>query len=291
MNISLKKLEVVLVLPVFAANTSFLKVINDNCLELAVAMPDVNWTVIIINDGSRVIPSQKELFQHLCANTNYCYYHYETNKGKGYAVRLGFIKAADADIFIYTDYDFPFGTEAVIRTVNILRWRQADIVAADRGNHYLSYLPFPRRIITSLSRMLNAKVLKLNFTDTQAGLKGMTNRSLPVMLHTSVDGFLFDLQFMQSAEQQQLSVYALPVTCTKGIQLKNFKLSIICREIKNLFIILFNQTNKENILSTYNCTGEIRYATEIWTNTFRSNKDQGQFASNSFHSAISRFES
>ncbi|GAC1602334.1 MAG: hypothetical protein NVS3B8_13860 [Chitinophagaceae bacterium] len=253
-------------------------------MELAIAMPDINWTVIIINDGSPAVPSVNELFQHLSARINYYYYHYKINRGKGYAVRLGFNKAANADVFIYTDYDFPFGIKAVVNAVNILRRKEADIVAADRGSQYLSFLPFPRRIITRLNRIINAKVLKLHFTDTQAGLKGMNNRSLPLMLHTSINGFLFDLQFIRNAVQQRLRIHGLPVTCTKDIQLKNFRISIIYTEIKNLLILLFKQSKKQNILSSYSGSAEIRYSIEVWTNTFRSKGDQ--FARDGFHSVI-----
>jgi glycosyltransferase involved in cell wall biosynthesis len=251
MKSNFKKPEVVLVLPVFSTNLSFLKIINDNCTKLAVAMPDVNWTVIIINDGSIVVPRVNEMFQNLSADINYYYYHYKTNKGKGHAVRFGFHKAQDADIFIYSDYDFPFGTKAVIKTVNILRRKDADIVAGDRGIHYLSFLPFSRKIITVLARIVNAKIFRLNFTDTQAGLKAMNNRGVPVILQTTINGFLFDLQFVKDAEQQGLKIHALPVNSTKDIQLKNFRMSIICTEIKNLLGLIFKKRDTENRYSSY----------------------------------------
>ncbi len=278
MNINLKKIEVVLVLPVYAGNTLFLPVINYNCTELVKRMPEVNWTIIIVNDGSQPVPSEKEFFQNLSATINYRYYHYESNKGKGYTVRFGLNKAPEADMFIYTDYDFPFGTKAVINSVNILKQKETDIVAADRGRCYITILPFSRKIITRLTRLINSKVLKLNFKDTQAGLKGMNNRSLPVMLHTTINGFLFDLQFIKKAEQQRLRIHALPVECRKNIKLKNFRLPVILAEIKNLFILLFCKNEKENTLSSYSGSGGVRYSTGIWANTAVENADRNHFA-------------
>ena len=278
MNINLKKLEVVLVLPVYAGNTLFLPAINNNCMELVKRMPEVDWTIIIINDGSQSVPSKKEFFQNLSGNINYHYYHYESNMGKGYAVRFGLNKAAEADVFIYTDYDFPFGTKAVIDVVNILKQKETDIVAADRSRHYLPILPFSRKIITRLTRFINSKILKLNFKDTQAGLKGMNNRSLPVMLHTTINGFLFDLQFIKKAEEQRLRIHALPVECRKHIKLKNFMLLVILKEVKNLFILLFSKNEKENTLSSYGGSGGVRYSTGIWANTIVENADSNHFA-------------
>ena len=283
---SFRKIEVALVLPVFSSHTSFLKEINRNCIELAIAMPDVNWTVIIINDGSIVIPSQNELSKQLFADISYYYYHYENNRGKGYAVRFGLNKAADMDLFIYTDYDFPFGTDAVISTVNILRQQKAEIVAADRGANYLSYLPIPRRVITKISRFINSKILKLNFTDTQAGLKGMTNRSLPVMLHTITNGFLFDAEFIRAAEQEHLQIQVLAVACAKDIELKNFSLSTIYTELKNLISVLF-KTRRRNATQSSSCgNGEILHSTEVWTNTFQVKAGQTHFIKKDFPSAI-----
>lgn len=277
-NTNLKKPEVVLVLPVFSGGTLFLAAINENCLELVKKMPFVNWTILIINDGSVVLPSENTIFQNLSASINYHYYHYENNMGKGYAVRFGLNKAPEADIFIYTDFDFPFGTAAVINAVNILLQDEADVVAADRGSRYLSFLPFSRKIITRAIRIINSKVLKLNFTDTQAGLKGMNSKSLPAMLCTSINSFLFDLQFIRNAAQQRLRIYALSVECTKNIQLKNFRLGVIWKELKNLFILLFKTHAKENSFSSYCGFRGIRYSSGIWTDNVMENADRNHLA-------------
>ncbi|MBS1669055.1 MAG: glycosyltransferase [Bacteroidetes bacterium] len=277
MNINLKKLEVALVLPVYKNNTFFLSVINTYCMELVKRAPEFCWTIIIVNDGSQAVPSESELFLKLSDCINYKYYHYQNNMGKGYAVRFGLSKAVVADIFIYTDYDFPFGTQAVINAVNILKQREADIVAADRGEGYLTILPFARKIITRLLRLVNTIFLKLNFKDTQAGLKGMNNRGKVFMLQTTTNGFLFDLQFIKNAEDHCLRIHPLPVDCRKHIELKNFRMNIIYSEIKNLFTLLIGK-NEKNTIPSYSGSGRVRYSLGIWTNTFVESPNRNHFA-------------
>ena len=79
MKITHQKLNVAVVLPVFSDNTAYLSVINTNCKALLKAMPEVNWKIIIINDGSSIVPDESQLVKYLTADINCYYYHFQNN--------------------------------------------------------------------------------------------------------------------------------------------------------------------------------------------------------------------
>ncbi len=230
----------VLVLPVYVHNNSFLSVINRNCQILAAKCPAINWTIVIVNDGSPVQVTKRQLQKELTAPVRFLYYHYTENKGKGYAVRFGLLKAGDADIFMYTDYDFPFGTLALVRAATLLAIGQFDVVTGDRGEDYIKLLPYSRKLLTRGTRLINRRLLGMRCTDTQGGMKAFNNRSLPAMLYTGINGFLFDLAFIREVEKQDLRLARLPVYCASGIKMRNFSLRTLIRELGNLMLILLD---------------------------------------------------
>lgn len=257
-RIAVNKKEAVLVLPVFANNPSFLSIINKNCKVLYSKCPLINWTIVIVNDGSPLVISQQQLKEELTANIRFLYYHYPENKGKGYAIRFGLLKAGDADIFMYTDYDFPFGPMALVRAASLMATGDYDVVSGDRGDDYLALLPVFRKILTRSTRKLNRHLLGMRCTDTQAGLKVFNNRSLPSMLYTGIDGFLFDMAFIRAVERQNLRLARMPVHCPPAQKMKNFGLKTLLRELGNLYAILRDKTpgdvsiiHSEELVSVY----------------------------------------
>jgi len=87
------------------------------------------------------------------------------------------------------------------------------------------------------------------------------------MLHTSVNSFLFDLQFIRNAEQQRLQIQPLPVRCIKNIQLKNFTVPVICKEVRQLIILLVSNHPKQNPLPFCNKLKGVQYSSEMHANT------------------------
>ena len=230
----LNKIKITLVLPVYSSDASFITIINKNCAALAKSMPAVNWTVIIVNDGSPVQVQPDFVRAQLTAPVNYQYIHYPQNKGKGFAVRFGFSRAPSSDIFIYTDYDFPFGVESIRETADILLENKAAIVAGIRGRDYYQSLPVFRQFVTSSVRLFNKYIFRLQAFDSQAGLKGMNKYALAVLQQTTLNGFLFDLQFIRKAQQRQHPICCLPVDCNKQLIFKNFTWALVYKEIKTV---------------------------------------------------------
>jgi glycosyltransferase involved in cell wall biosynthesis len=237
--------SVAIVLPVYSWKTNYLAGVKHHFASLLQAMPEIDWTFIIVDDGSAIKPDAFVILKDLKPGIRFCYYHYEINQGKGHAVRFGFHKAAHADYYVYTDHDFPFGLQSIMQAVRILQSGNADIVVADRGKNYLSLLPYKRRLLTRFVRTMNRSLLGLHFTDTQAGLKAMNNRGLAVMLHTVTNGFLFDLEFVRTAERRRLRVHPLPVVCRDHLHSPNFSYKILLKQVHSLFTILNKEKNAD----------------------------------------------
>jgi glycosyltransferase involved in cell wall biosynthesis len=134
--------SVAIELRVYSGKPYYLTQVKHHFASLLRAMPEIDWTFIVVDDGSAPMPDASLILKDLKAGILFCYYYYEINQGKGHAVRFGLQKAAHADYYIYTDHDFPVGLQSIIQAVRILQSGNADIVAADRGNNYLSLLPF-----------------------------------------------------------------------------------------------------------------------------------------------------
>ena len=250
--LTVSKTSAVLVLPVYSHNQAFLSIINLNCKMLVAKSPAVNWTIVIVNDGSPVQVTKRQLQKELTAPVRFLYYHYTENKGKGYAVRFGLLKAGDADIFMYTDYDFPFGSLALVRAATLLAIGQFDVVTGDRGEDYIKLLPYSRKLLTRGTRLINRRLLGMRCTDTQGGMKAFNNRGMPAMLYTGINGFLFDLAFIREIEKQDLRLAKLPVYCAPGIKMRNFSLRTLLKELRNLVLILLDNAPAFSSV----CTGE-----------------------------------
>jgi hypothetical protein len=140
------------------------------------------------------------------------------NRGKGFAVRQG-LAAARGAYRMFTDIDLAYGWDDVLRVARTL-WDGAEVAVASR-THPESRLVIPvglqgyayRRHIQSLvfgalARML----LPLKQTDTQAGLKGLSERAAGVVLpHLRCDGFGFDCELLTACARYQLPVVEVPV--------------------------------------------------------------------------------
>jgi len=143
---------------------------------------------------------------------------YAPNRGKGYAVRHG-LKAARGAWRLFTDIDLAYGLDDVLRVARTL-WGGAEVAVASR-THPESRLLVPvrlqgyayRRHLQSLAFGALARLLlPLTQADTQAGLKGLSERASWVVLpHLRCDGFGFDCELLTACARYGLPVAEVPV--------------------------------------------------------------------------------
>ena len=208
--------------------------------EVLHILPYITLQLIIVNDGSSRNFGAEHIQQLSVAIPGVIIVTYPVNRGKGHAVREG-IKRASNNHQICTDLDFPFGT-TVIREVYEQLLNGADIVVGERGSAYLELLPAKRRVLTRVGRVINRFVLKLPVDDAQAGLKGFNITGRHVLERTSVDGFLYDSEFIYKASRTyHLRIKPIIISCRPGIRFSSFRIKLLIKELRNYLKILKNE--------------------------------------------------
>lgn len=206
--------------------------------EICKALPYIKIQLILVNDGSvhtietAVIEKINEsvpLFQFI---------NYPVNKGKGFALREG-MKHATAEVVIYTDIDFPYTTESFLQIFDALYKNTCDIAAGIKDKTYYRHTPVVRKFISKLLRFFSGVFLKLKITDTQCGLKGMNENAKAVFLQSSINRYLFDLEFIFLASRRKdLKLLPVEVQLRQKVEFSAIPYSILFTEAGN-FIKIF----------------------------------------------------
>jgi len=166
---------------------------------------------------------------------------YAENKGKGYAIRQG-VTNANGDIIIYTDIDFPYTTDSMVEIFQALNSRNTDIAVGVKNEQYYHHVPFLRRLISKYLRALIRIFLSMPITDTQCGLKGFTKNVSPLFLQTTINRYLFDLEFIRNCfRSKKYRVKAIPVTLNENIHFRSMNYRILLSESVNFIRLLFRK--------------------------------------------------
>ncbi len=212
-------------------------IILQNINALKAAFPNLDFTLILVNDGSTTFVATENiefLKQNIAKMT---YISYSMNQGKGFALRKG-IESSTADLIVYTDVDFPFELISVqLMLEKLLQGK--DIVIGERQFSYIHNLNFYRKILSSGSHFFNDFILRIPFTDTQGGLKGFNQKGKEIFLQTKINRYLFDTEFILRAYiTKKMSFGTVPLTLKEGIILSGMGLKVIKKEFLNILYLL-----------------------------------------------------
>lgn len=163
---------------------------------------------------------------------------YPENHGKGYALRQG-VAASDADFHLVTDADFPYTIESMRQVAAALR-EHGGIAAGNRDTAYYDRVPAFRRWLSRGLRWLLRHVLRQPIGDSQCGLKGFDNAGKQVFLETTIERFLFDLEFLMLASGR-VAVTAVPVELRDGVTFSKVGWKILATEGRNFLRLLLRR--------------------------------------------------
>ncbi len=199
--------------------------------------PSWDFRLIIVNDGSSKGVEQRDITYITERVSAFKWISYETNRGKGYALRQG-VEECTGDIILLTDIDFPYTLESMAGLMEALLTEDAvEVLAGERDVQYYKHTPKVRKWISKLLKGVVKTLLRLPVTDTQCGLKGMKSVARPVFLQTTIDRYLFDVEFLWMAAKRY-SVRPYPVTLREGIVFSKMNARILLTEGWN-FVELF----------------------------------------------------
>lgn len=227
-----------IILPCYNPSKNWAENIIQEFKEIQERIKDVKINLIIVNDGSTGIELSEML--KLKNNIPYCEnINYEKNRGKGYALRLG-IKMSAADICIYTDIDFPYTTNSFIKIWDAIVKGKTDIAVGVKDKSYYKHVPAGRRFISKILRAGSKNILRLKISDTQCGLKGFNKKGKDIFLKTTINRYLFDLEFIfLVSRQKEVSMVPVEIELKENIQFSSMRTGILLSEGFNFLKIFF----------------------------------------------------
>lgn len=224
-----------IVLPCYNPPENWAEGVWSSWQQLAPQLPE-KTEIIVVNDGSTTGVSSEDITRLQQQIPAFLYIDYSPNKGKGYALREG-MKKAKGDILIYTDIDFPYKPESLIQLFCELDNGNCDVAVGVKDEAYYNRVPLPRKVISRSLRYLIKILLHLPVTDTQCGLKGFTRKALPIFSTTTINRYLFDLEFINNSFEKKLKVITIPVSLKEGVLFRKMNYKILISEMVNFIRI------------------------------------------------------
>jgi len=159
------------------------------------------------------------------------------NHGKGHALRTGVQSIAEG-LILFTDVDFPYRVESMLKVAEELQ-KGTDVVLGYREQSYYEKVPAFRKGLSKLFRWSLVNILKLKISDTQCGLKGFNATGREIFLSTTINRFLFDLEFVKySSSKKNVSIQSVKVSLRDEVVFSTMNIKILLKEAFNFLWIL-----------------------------------------------------
>lgn len=163
---------------------------------------------------------------------------FDVNEGKGAALRKG-LAVLDADYYAFTDVDFPYKTDSAVAVMKRMQLPGADIVIGNRNQQYYEQISNFRAALSKLVRFFIRHLMRIPFDDTQCGLKAFNRNGKQLFLTTTINTYLFDMEFVLLAVRVKANVQTVPVELRNDIRLSRMPVKILLQELKNFLKLLF----------------------------------------------------
>ena len=198
--------------------------LEDHIRELNAKLSDSVVQYIISNDGSTRLDRT-----HVAALSRIPNVIFLDNT----AIRKGTLRA-EGDIIVYTDIDFPFGTEPIVEMVNIFEENpNCWFVYGNRSAEYFKKLPLKRRLFSKGLHLMNRLFLNKHITDTQAGIKGLRREILPEVQGTKTNTFVFEVELIRKLIRKGIGIEKVEVSANSSIVFSDFSMKVLFREAVN----------------------------------------------------------
>ncbi len=191
-------------------------VIADRVREIARTFSGRDYEIIVVDDGST--DDTLSWAQQVSAeNTGARVIHYAPNRGKGFALRQGFLNST-GELIAFLDADRELDPHQLITFETMMKQDGADAIIGSKM-HPESRLNYPsiRRAVSYGYFVLVHSLFGLPIHDTQTGIKLFRREVLEQLLpHMQVDRFAFDLELLVAAHLYGYSIVEAPVIVAFG---------------------------------------------------------------------------
>lgn len=235
------------------------KFINGNIYRLLTKIKklNVNYQIILINDGSSDKTSEEIKKIKSKYKKRFLIINLPINKGKSFAIRAGLKKTKFKNI-VLLDADLPYFNYLGV-LINKLK-KNESLLIIDRNhpksliiNKKLDFYQFSRKIIGKLISKMIFFYLGLNdrVIDTQAGLKGFKVFKNFNKINFISNKFFFDIELIYLFKVLKKEITTIPVrysidkkSTIKFFNIKNFKIII---DLIKVLIFLKSKNSKKII--------------------------------------------
>lgn len=166
---------------------------DENLIKVVKELYDNDFFVVLVNDGS-----SKEYDKYFLECENYSnYLKYDSNRGKGYALKYGFKfiqKEYPNSVIVTVDSDGQHRVKDAIKLCKIAEKKDNTIVLGKRLRE--ENIPLRSKFGNSLTRFIFRIATKKDIYDTQTGLRAFKSDLLPFMLSIKGNRFEYEMDVL-----------------------------------------------------------------------------------------------
>ncbi len=166
---------------------------------------------IFVNDGST--DDTKEIIEariEQSKTSQISLLNYNTNRGKGYAVKKG-LEYGHGDYLCFIDGDLAYSLAHLELIVDKLEVFDVVIGCRNMIPDSVKKVKFNRKIAGKVFNVISRKILALKFKDMQAGVKGFRKYVAKDLFEKqTMTGFAFDVELIYLAKKQGYTIGEIP---------------------------------------------------------------------------------
>ena len=175
------------------------------------------YEIVFVDDGST--DKTRAIVKDFPAGPCFQVVRIAKNRGKGYAVKQGMLRAHGQYLF-FTDSDLPYGLSCFLSATEVFACWRYNMVVGARELPELCDRSQMNRVRRTGGRVFSAianSLLKIDIKDTQCGFKGFTaHTARKIFTKSTVDGYAFDVEIFVLARRFSLSIEKMPVTLVRN---------------------------------------------------------------------------
>lgn len=137
--------------------------------------------------------------------------HFRERRGKGGGL-VAAARAAKGRYLVMVDADVPLGEDAFVDVIECLD-SGSDVALPSRRHpaSIVERLPFTRRVASKTFNVLANRLLGLDVSDTQCGVKGFRRAAFEIAMPRLFHGYEMDLEILARARRAGLAIQEIPI--------------------------------------------------------------------------------
>lgn len=216
------------------------KRIVNNLLEIKRTVAELypGFEIIVVDDGS-LDKTSKQLSS--IKDEKIVATGYKLNKGKGYAIRYGCMRAK-GELIAFLDADLGIHPIELRKLLNAYEKKKVEgVIGSKHMAETRSNYPVHRSVLSQLYTYFEKFLFRLPYSDTQAGIKLFNKNVIACFLkHSRIDRFAFDLELLLIAKKRNFKIIEVPIKVNHDQSTSTIHFKDICKMIFDTLAIANN---------------------------------------------------